>query len=65
MAFMDLEYRILSTGIPSDPTELSIWNNNDAKSRGTIDFKLNNNRLDQVRDVTTAAEMWNAILRRI
>lgn len=62
LAFRELEGHVSTVRAPTDPTELLAWNKNDAKARAIIGFTLNNEHLDQVRDVDTAAGMWKIII---
>lgn len=46
---------------PSNPTQLGAWSKNDKKAQALIALNLTDELLENVRDVSTAKEMWTSI----
>ena len=46
---------------PSDPELLKIWKKMDGKAQATIGLSLSDDMLENVRDVSSAKEMWSSI----
>ena len=46
---------------PSNPTELGTWRKKDGKAQATIGLTLSDEILENVRDISSAKEMWDSI----
>ena len=46
---------------PSDPEQLKVWKKKDGKAQATIGLSLSDDMLENVRDVSSAKDMWNCI----
>ena len=61
LAFRELD-GVITKSAPSDEVELREWNKKDAKAKAVIGLTLNDDHLDHVRGVSSAREMWEAIM---
>ena len=61
LALKDLD-DFIENDPPTEEKELSMWMKNDRKARAIIGLSLSDEHLEHVRDVTTAKEMWKAIM---
>jgi len=61
LALRELEDHIYDSRPPIDEAELAVWQKNDAKARAIFCLTLYEEHLEHVRELESAAEMWEAI----
>lgn len=62
LAFRELDDVVTDERPPTEVDELAKWKKRDAKAKAVIGLTLSDYHLDHVRGLSTAAEMWKAII---